>query len=82
MMDSILKSYTSISVPETTGFSEQRLVPIELGPFDVTVAISGDGKFLGIFQIAEKRDFRSLRQRIESSSYADVSDLYIDDPNE
>lgn len=75
-------TYVSIFNSETSGFNGPRFVAVDMGPFEVTVAIANDGKFLGVYQIAEKTDFRSLRQRVESSSYADVSDLYADDSSE
>lgn len=50
----------------------------EIGPYEVTVVIDSFGKFLGVREIAIRKDFRSSAQKIEGVSVQDVDDIYKD----
>jgi hypothetical protein len=44
--------------------------------YEIKVLVDSYGKFIGINEIKINKDFRSLKQKIESTGYIDVEDLY------
>jgi len=44
--------------------------------YEVKVLIDNYGTFKGISEIKINKDFRSIKQKIESTGYVDVDDLY------
>lgn len=53
-------------ITETVPFDRYEIV-LELGPHR---------EFLGIVEVRISKDFRSVQQKVESTDYHDVSDLY------
>ncbi len=53
-----------------------RVVTVQFDKYLVKVRLGNSNEFLGIVEVGLPQDFRSVRQRIESRSSHDVSDLY------
>lgn len=49
------------------------------GRYLIKVALGPGGKFLRIVEVTVRKDLRSVQQRISSTGYHDVSDLYQDE---
>jgi len=57
------------SVPSTT-----IIVPFD--QYEITLELGLHREFLAIREVRIKKDFRSVQQKVESTGYHDVSDLY------
>lgn len=53
-----------------------RIIGVDFGEYTVKVRLGDANEFLGIIEIGVNRDFRSLRQRIDSTGSHDISDFY------
>jgi hypothetical protein len=77
MTDSQVQS--SSSADETGSVaSGLKLVSTQFGPYTVTVRLKATGEFVDVYAIRLATDFRSSIQRMQSSGFHDVSDLYVD----
>jgi hypothetical protein len=65
-------------IPQPTGsiLPASRTVTCTFDEYEVQIALGQDGRFLGIVGVSVKKDFRSLRQRIDSRGSHDVLDIY------
>jgi hypothetical protein len=46
------------------------------GKYEIKVMVDQYGIFLGISQIKVNKDFRNIEQKISSTGYIDIEDLY------
>ncbi len=53
-----------------------RIVSVQFDRYTIKVKLGGANEFLGIVEVGVKKDFRSLRERIDSQGGHDVSDFY------
>jgi len=53
-----------------------RIVSVQFERYTIKVKLGGANEFLGIVEVGVKKDFRSLRERIDSQGGHDVSDFY------
>jgi len=56
--------------------SASRLVVYPIGPYEVVLEFTNAGEFQGVVEVRVNADFRSLRQKIESTRYHDVDEFY------
>ncbi len=64
--------------PQDTGSPHlvERIESVQFDMYTIKVRLGKDNEFLGIVEVGVSKDFRSLRQRIESTGSHDVSDFY------
>jgi hypothetical protein len=53
-----------------------RIVRVPFDRFEVTLRLGPANEFLEVLEVATRRDFLSTEQRIRSTGYHDVADLY------
>jgi len=68
--DSILKNETG-SIDTKFKLLEQNF-----GPYTILLRLKENNEFIDIVEVRIEKDFRSIKERIESRSFHDVSDLY------
>jgi hypothetical protein len=56
-----------------------RTVNCEIGKYSVKVVLTGANEFVGIAEVSQKTDFRSLRQKFAQTGVHDVEEFYSDD---
>ena len=54
----------------------ERIESVQFDRYTIKVRLGNSDEFLGIVEVAVDQDFRSLKQRIESTGTHDVSDFY------
>jgi hypothetical protein len=65
---------TFISVPDEVHRTYTKVY--FFGPFRITARLTEDDKLLDIVEVQINKDFRSMKQKIDTSASYDVSDLY------
>jgi len=60
----------------TSPTPSSRIVSVQFERYRIKVKLGGSNEFLGIVEVGVNKDFRSLRERIESQGGHDVSDFY------
>jgi hypothetical protein len=66
---------TASSAPKTTA---SRLIVCQLDQYEVVLAVTEDDRVLYVAEVREKKDFRSVRQKIASTEHFDV-ERYINE---
>jgi len=72
--DNITATGGIASTPEEIG--GHRVIIYPIGPYEVFIKVSEDGKFIEVFKIRINKDFRSYHQRISSHGHIDVEEFY------
>ena len=64
-------------ISETTSHTpNRRIVSVQFDRYTIKVELSDANEFLGVVEVGVNKDFRSIRERIESQGGHDVSDFY------
>jgi hypothetical protein len=69
----------NISTGEHETDRNLREIVYPFGKYEIKVLIDEYGTFKGIREIKINKDFRSIKQKIESTGYIDVEDIYKDE---
>lgn len=68
---------------ETTGShkdeSDFKEINYPFGKYEIKVILDKYGKFMRINEIKVNKDFRSIKQKIESTGFIDIEDSYKED---
>jgi hypothetical protein len=55
-----------------------RLLVCHFDPYEVVLAVTDDNRLVGVVEVREKKDFRSVQQKIASAGHFDV-ERYINE---
>ena len=55
---------------------DYRIIRYQFDKYEIAVVVDSNNRFMGICEVAIKRDFLSPRQRMATRSYIDLDDYY------
>jgi hypothetical protein len=69
-----MKGLSSTEGPATgAGASEQyRAIVIPFDQYEIVLAVTEDNRVVGVLEVRQKKDFRSVRQKAASTGYFDM----------
>ena len=81
--DNSTKVFDRTFSKETTGThkdqSDLKEINYPFGKYEIKVILDKYGKFMRINEIRLNKDFRSIKQKIESTGFIDIEDSYKED---
>lgn len=56
-----------------------KFVTRKIGQYEIVIMLSGEDKFIDIYEIRIKKDFRTFEQKMKSLSFHDIEEYYKDE---